>query len=57
MKSKDIQKQIEEILSTDPVVKEYQKKKEEKSLTFSDRFYHAQYLAMKTSQLYSIFHN
>lgn len=57
MKNKDIQKQIEDILSTDPVVKEYQKKKEEKSLTYLDKIQHAKYLAMKTSQLYTIFHN
>lgn len=57
MSNKDIQKQIEEILSTDPVVKEYQKKKEENSLTYFDKILHAKYLAMKTSELYSIFHN
>ena len=57
MKSKDIQKQIEDILSTDPVVKEYQEKKENNSLTFLDKIQHAKYLAMKTSQLYTIFHN
>ena len=57
MKNKDIQKQIEEILSSDPVVKEYQRKKENGSLTYLDKVYHVKYLAMKTSQLYTIFHN
>lgn len=57
MKNKDIQKQIEDVLSLDPVVKEYQKKKEEGSLTYFDKIQHAKYLAMKTSQLYSVFHN
>lgn len=57
MKNKDIQKQIEEILSSDPVVKEYQEKKENGSLTYLDKVYYVKYLAMKTSQLYTIFHN
>lgn len=57
MSNKNIQKQIEDVLSSDPVVKEYQKKKEEGSLTYFDKIQHAKYLAMKTSQLYSVFHN
>ena len=57
MTNKEIEKQIEEILSTDPVVKEYQEKKENNSLTFLDKIQHAKYLAMKTTELYSMFHN
>lgn len=57
MTNKEIEKQIEEILSTDPVVKEYEEKKKNNSLTFFDKIQHAKYLAMKTSQLYTIFHN
>lgn len=57
MTNKEIEKQIEEILSTDPVIKEYEEKKKNNFLTFFDKIQHAKYLAMKTSQLYTIFHN
>lgn len=57
MTNKEIEKQIEEILSTDPVVKEYQEKKKNDSLTFFDKVLYVKYLAMKTTELYSMFHN